>query len=240
MKRLALFGLLLLLLAGCVDYSEELWLNKNGSGRVKMMIGVLTNYENKQEVNRYLDQPGISLISKSVYRKGKYTYYNLDFKFKSLEDFNNLNDEISNADFFGRIILMREKDGTITLKRKIALGSLSSEEDIIEQLIQSHPQDSLKWRYRLHLPYDIIRSNAAPSNVDLKNRTVYWEYQTTYLWNKSQTMLVKMQQSSSVLPYILIGLAGLMVVISLIWLLLHKRKRPSTLPDDSFNPPDKE
>ncbi|HOD18187.1 MAG TPA: hypothetical protein PLF50_02770 [Candidatus Cloacimonadota bacterium] len=225
MKRLAILGLLMLFLAGCVDYNEELWLNRNGSGRVKMTIGVLTNYENKQEINRYLNQPGISLISKSVYRKGKFTYYNLDFKFKSLEAFNNLNDEISNADFFGRITLTREKDGTITLRRKIALGSLTGEEDIIEQLAQTHLQDDLKWRYKLHLPYEIIRTNAAPSKVDLKNRTVSWEYQTSYLWNKSQTMIVKMQQPSSVLPYILVGLAALLLIVSIIWLIISSRKK---------------
>jgi hypothetical protein len=226
MKRLAMFGLLLLILAGCVDYKEELWLNRNGSGRVKMVIGVLTNYENKQELNRYLDQPGISLISKSVYRKDKITWYTLDFKFKSLEAFNNLNDEISNADFLGRITLTREADGTITLKRKIALGSLSSEEDVIEQLIQSHPQDNLKWRYKLHLPWNILRSNAAPSNVDLKARTVSWEYQTPYLWNKSQTMLVRMEQNRLLWPYLLLGLAGLMLIVSLLWWLLHRKNKP--------------
>lgn len=233
MKRLVMFGLLLFLLAGCVDYTEELWLNKNGSGRVKMTIGVLTNYENKQEINRYLNQPGISLISKSVYRKGKFTFYNLDFRFKSVESFNNLNDEISNADFLGRITLTREKDGAISFKRKIALGSLSSEDDEIEQIILSQSQGNLKWRYKLHLPWNIIRSNAAPSNVDLKARTIVWEYQTSHLWNKSQAMLVRMEPSRSLLPYFMIGLAGLLILISLLWWLLHPRKKPSNVQSET-------
>jgi len=165
MKQIAVLGLLILILSGCVDYSEELWLKKDGSGRVKMTIGVLTNYENKQEINKYMNQPGITLISKSVYRKNDYTFYKLDFRFKSLEAFNNLNDRITNADFFGRISLVKDKDGTITLKRRIALGSLASEEDEIEKLIMSRNQDKLKWRYKMHLPWKIIKSNAASAKV---------------------------------------------------------------------------
>jgi hypothetical protein len=221
MRRLLLLGLLLLLLAGCVDYSEELWLNRNGSGRVKMLVGVLTTYENKQEINRYLDQPGISLISKSVYRKDKYTYYRLDFRFSSLEAFNNLNEQVSNADFFGRITLKKEEDGTITFKRRIALGSVSGDDDEIEQLIFQHPLGNLKWSYKLHLPWKIIKANATVANIDLKENTVSWEYLTSYLWNKSQTMTVSMQPSLPVQSMLLAALAFIVILISIFWWRRH-------------------
>ena len=224
MKRIVLFGLLLLLLAGCVDYNEELWLNKDGSGKVKMAIGVQTTYENNKEINRYINQPGISLISKSIYRKKNFTFYNLEFKFTSLEAFNNLNDQISNADFFGRITLNKEKDGSITLKRRIALGSPSGEEDEIEQLIFSHSQDNLKWNYKLHLPWKIIKANADPANIDYKTNTVSWQYQTSFLWNQSQTMTVRMKQAFPWIFVIPIILAILVIVISLLWWRRHVRK----------------
>jgi len=224
MKRIFLFGLLVLLVAGCVDYTEELWLNKDGSGRVKMVIGALTTYENKQEINRYLDQPGINLISKSIYRKDNYTYYKLEFKFKSLESFNNLNDQISNADFFGRITLKKADDGTILMKRRIALGSLSSDDDEIEQLIFIHFQENLKWRYKMHLPWKIVKSNAAQSNIDARNNTISWEYQTSYLWNKSQTMTVVMKPMFPFLPVFLGALAVIIVLFSLLWWKRQNRK----------------
>jgi hypothetical protein len=224
MKRIALFGLLLLLLAGCVDYNEELWLNKDGSGKVRMTIGVQTSYENDNEINRYVNQPGISLISKSIYRKKNFTFYNLEFKFKNLEAFNNLNDQISNADFFGRITLTKEKDGSITLKRRIALGSPSGEEDEIEQLILAHTAGNLKWHYKLHLPWKIIKANAAAANIDYKNNTVSWEYQTSYLWSQSQTMTVRMKQPFPWIFVIPICLVILVIVISLIWWRRQVRK----------------
>lgn len=224
MKRFMLFGLLLVLLTGCVDYTEELWLNADGSGRVKMVIGVLSSYENPQELNRYIDQPGISLISKSVFRKQNFTYYKLDFKFNSLEAFNNLNDQISNADFFGRITLTKDNDGIITMKRRIALGSLSSDEDELEQLMSKLPDNNLKWRYKMHLPWKIVKANAEQSNIDLKSNTVSWEYQTSYLWNKPQTMTATLKQSIPILPFVLIGLALILIIISLIWWRKHVKK----------------
>lgn len=242
MKRIILLGLVLLMLAACVDYNEELWLNKDGSGKVKVIIGALTTYKNDQEVNRYLNQPGITLISKSVYRKKNFTYYNLEFKFDSIEAFNNLNDQISNADFFGRISIQKEEDGTITLKRRIALGSPSAEDDEIEQLIFTHPQEKLQWKYKMHLPWKVIKANAAPENIDNKTNTVSWVYQTAYLWNQSQTMTVRMKQSFPWLFVLPIGLAILVVMISLIWWrrhvwkmykLIHHKTEEIPLPEEN-------
>jgi hypothetical protein len=224
MKRIALLGLILLTLMGCIDYNEELWLNKDGSGKVKMLIGALTTYENPQEINRYVDQPGIHLISKSVYRKKNYTYYKLEFNFDSIESFNNLNDQISNADFFGRISLIKEKDGSFTMKRRIALGSMSGEEDEIEQLIFTHPQEKLKWRYKMHLPWKVIKANADNANIDYQTNTVSWEYQTSFLWNKSQTMTVNMKQTFPYVSVLVIGLAFLIVLLSLLWWRRHINK----------------
>jgi hypothetical protein len=227
MKRAILLSMLVLFLAGCVDYSEELWLRKDGSGRAKMVIGVLTNYLNEQEINRYMDQPGISLISKSVYRKNKFTYYKLDFRFNSLEAFNNLNDQVSNADFFGRISLKKEKDGTITMRRSIALGSMPSEQDEIEQLIMAHLQKDMKWRYKMHLPWKIVKTNAAPENTDYKTNTVSWEYKTAYLWNQSQTMTVNMKKAFPLLPVILIGMGVLVVLVTLLWWRRGRKPAPA-------------
>lgn len=235
MRRLMLLGILLLLLAGCIDYSEELWLNRDGSGRVKMVIGALTTYENKQVINRYLDQPGISLISKSVSRKDNYTYYKLDFRFNSLEAFNSLNDQVSNADFFGRITLTKEDDGTITMKRRIAFGSLSGDEDEIEQLIFLQPQDNLNWSYKMHLPWKILKANAAPANIDYKAKTVSWGYQTSYLFNKSQTMTVSMQPTFPYYTVALLALALVLVLLSLLWWRRHLQRMhrgPETTPVD--------
>ncbi len=236
MKRIALLGLLLLLLAGCVDYSEELWLHKDGSGRVKMVVGVLTNYTNEQEINRYMDQPGIIPISKSIYRKDDFTFYSLEFKFKSLEAFNNLNDQITNANFLGKINLSKQKDGTILMSRRIELGSSPLEEDEIENLIFTKAAKGLKWRYKLHLPWKIVKANADPTNVNADTGIVSWEYETRHLWNKHQVMSVEMKQGFPILTAVLIALAALVVIVSLIFIAKsrkHTRKGHRIAEQDS-------
>lgn len=216
MKRLIMLGLLVILLAGCVDYDEELWLNKKGSGRAKMVIGVLTNYANNQEINRYNSMPGIHLISKSIYRKKNFTYYKIEFKFDTLEAFNNLNRQISNADCFGRIVLLQQKDGTILMQRRIALGS-SEGGDEIEQLIFTHNQENLKWHYKMHLPWKIIKANADPAKIDYKTNTVEWTYQTSYLWNKHQVMEVRMKKSLPWKTILLVVIGIFVALMSFLW-----------------------
>ena len=223
MKRLLLLGLLVILLAGCVDYDEELWLKKDGSGRAKIVIGVLTNYANDKEISRYNSIKNIHLISKSVYRKKNYTYYKIDFSFDNLEAFNSLNDQISNADCFGRITLQKEKDGSITLQRRIALGSPEGGDEI-EQLIFTHPQENLRWHYKMHLPWKIVKANAVPSNIDYKTNTVEWTYQTSFLWNKHQVMEVRMKKIQNWAAYLLIAMAGIIILISLLWWRKHIKK----------------
>ncbi len=223
MKRLALLGLLLLVMAGCIDYTEELWLNKDGSGRAAVNVRVKTNYPNPQELNSYQDIDGIELIRKEISRdeKNKYTYYKIEFRFKSLEAFNKINTQITNADFSGRINLIRMNDGSLSLQRTISLGSLPSEGDEIEQLIRQQPQTDSRWTYILHLPdYKIIKANADPANIDALNGTVRWEYQTAFLWNKSQTMTVQLKPRTKLLPLLILAVALLLLVI-LIWLLRH-------------------
>jgi hypothetical protein len=222
MKRLIMLGLLVILLAGCVDYDEELWLNKKGSGRAKMVIGVLTNYANNQEINRYNSMPGIHLISKSIYRKKSFTYYKIEFKFDTLDAFNNLNRQISNADCFGRIVLLQQKDGTILMQRRIALGS-SEGDDEIEQLIFTHTQENLKWHYKMHLPWKIIKANADPAKIDYKTNTVEWTYQTSYLWNKHQVMEVRMKKSLPWKTILLIGIGVIVAGMSFLWWRQHKK-----------------
>ena len=63
MKRLIMLLLALLVLAGCVQYDEELWINRNGSGRAVIRIVHRSPYENPEEIMRKAALPGINLQS---------------------------------------------------------------------------------------------------------------------------------------------------------------------------------
>ncbi len=242
MKNLLLLSFLLVLLAGCVDYNEELWLNSDGSGRAKTTIGVLTSYHNAEEINRYSTLPGIHLISKSVYRKKNYTYYNIEFTFDNLDAFNNLNDEISITQFIGRISLDKNKKGKIEFKRRIALGSPAMENDEIEQLILTLPHQDLKWSYKLHLPWRIIEANTSKEKISFQNSIVTWNYQTSMLWNKPQIMTVIMKKPFPALSLYFIALAAIIIILSLIWWRRNTRRKlvsvqtPTAVRSEEFPP----
>ena len=107
---------------------------------------------------------------------------------------------------------------------------MAEDQDEIEQLIMTHPQDNLNWRFKLHLPWKIVKANAAPSNIDYRSKTVEWNYQTTYLWNHSQVMLVKMKKGFPWLLTILIILGLFVILVSLLWWRRHHIKHAAITP----------
>ena len=110
MKRLVILLLALLLLAGCVQYDEELWINRNGSGHATIRVVHRSPYENPEEIMRKAALPGINLQSYDIHRKGPDVIYTIHFKFKSIDAFNNINDQLGAADFWGKITLNKEME----------------------------------------------------------------------------------------------------------------------------------
>ena len=105
MKRLALALVALLLLTGCVEYDEELWIKSDGSGRANLRLVHRSSYENPEEIMRKAQLPGINLIESKVSRSGADVIYQVSFTFKNIEAFNNVNDMIGTADFWCKITL---------------------------------------------------------------------------------------------------------------------------------------
>jgi hypothetical protein len=209
MKRLALLLMTLFVLAGCVQYDEELWLNHDGSGRAKLRLVHRSPYENPEEIMRKASLPGISLQTYDIQRKGVDAIYTIEFKFKSVEAFNNVNDQLGAADFWGKITLNKEPGRRITFKRRIALGSQEADDDF-ENIFSSMQTESMVWNYKLHVPWKIISSNALPENVDAKNRTISWSFDTRKMWNKNEMMTVELEKG---FPWMLIVIGFIVLVL---------------------------
>ncbi|MDP3114327.1 MAG: hypothetical protein Q8M98_06060 [Candidatus Cloacimonadaceae bacterium] len=193
MKRLLWLILTLLALAGCVQYDEELWLNQDGSGKAKIRLVHRSTYENPEEIMRKAALPGINLIDSIISRVGPNVIYTVTFKFANIEAFNNVNDQLSNADFWGKITLNREPGGKVNFKRRIALGS-QEEEDDFETLFSQMQTEHPVWNYKLHLPWKIVSSNAAEDKIDRGKRVISWSYDTAQMWNKHEYMIVEMEK----------------------------------------------
>lgn len=223
MKRLALLLITLSLLAGCVHYDEELWLNRDGSGRAKLRVIHRSPYENPEEIMRKAALPGISLQSYNIQRRGADAIYSMEFKFKSVEAFNNVNDQLGAADFWGKITLNKESGRRISFKRRISLGSQESDDDF-ENIFSRLQTDNPVWKYKLHVPWKIISSNALPENVDINNRTISWSFDTRAMWNKNEMMTVELEKG---FPWMLIVIGFIVLVLSIFivhWLFRFAKK----------------
>lgn len=218
MKRLLICVLAMISLVGCVHYDEELWLHRDGSGRAKLRLIHRSQYENPEEILRKANLPGITLQSYNVQRKGQDVIYDISFKFKSVEAFNNVNDQLSSADFWGRITLNKEPGRRITFKRRISLGS-QEEEDELEEFFSQMQTEHTIWSYKLHAPWKIISSNADPSNIDTKGKTVTWSYDTSQMWNKHEYMTVEYRKELPWFVFVIGAIAALLILFILYWLL---------------------
>lgn len=227
MKRLAICILAIFSLFGCVHYEEELWLHRDGSGRAKLRLINRSPYENTEEILRKGDLPGISLVSYKVQRQGQDVIYDIVFKFKNIEAFNNVNDQLSAADFWGKITLNKEPGRRITFKRRIALGS-QDEEDELESYFSRNRGDHPVWRYKIHVPWKIVDTNAIPSNVDVKGKTITWTYDTAKMWNTHEFMTAEFRKD---LPWFVfvIGFIGLVMIAFFVYWLYRISRRSHLL-----------
>ncbi|HOZ02110.1 MAG TPA: hypothetical protein PLG20_09855 [Candidatus Syntrophosphaera sp.] len=221
MKKLLPLLFALLLLAGCVEYNEELWLNPDGSGRAKLRLVHRSNYANTQEIMRKAELPGIHLIDSQVAKSGHNMVYSVTFKFDSIEAFNNVNDQLSAADFWGNVTLNRMPDGNIVFKRRISLGSQDTDaiDDILEGIYSQQQTEHPVWTYKLHVPWKILTANTAAEYIDQKHKTVTWKYDTLQMWNKYEIMSVEMKKGISWLVIALVVVVAALVVFFAIWLI---------------------
>lgn len=214
MKRLMICILALFALFGCVHYDEELWLHRDGSGRAKLRLIHRSPYENPEEILRKAELPGISLQGYNVQRNGQDVIYDIVFKFKSIEAFNNVNDQLGSADFWGKITLNKESGRRITYKRRISLGSQEESDDLEEYFSQMHTQPAI-WTYKLHAPWKVISTNAAPEKVD--GKTLEWSYDTSRMWNKHEYMTVEFRKELPWFVFVIAGIAILLIVFMIFW-----------------------
>jgi len=215
MKRLSLALLALIVLAGCVQYDEELWLNRDGSGKAKIRLVHRSPYENPEEIMRKASLPGISLQNYDIRRNGADVIYSIQFKFKNVDAFNNVNDQLGAADFWGKITLNKEPGRRITFKRRIALGNQEGEDDF-ERLFSQMQKHAPVWNYKLHVPWEIVSSNALPENVDKAAGTIFWSFDTGKMWHKQEVMSVELRKG---FPWMLVVIG--VIVLALLGFLIH-------------------
>lgn len=228
MKRFAILLIALLALAGCVQYDEELWINPDSSGRAVIRVKFKSEFLNTADLIHASEKPGISDFEYSISKSGEYFVYNVSFKFNNIETFNNVNDLVNDIDPWGKITLNRLSDSRISFTRRISIGSQEESDDgidqLFEQIIKQKQPETPVWNYKVHLPWKIITASAEEKNIDRKNHTVKWSFDTRGAWNTNAVMTVEMEKSLPWLTIVLVAVAVLLIGIILLWMIRIARR----------------
>lgn len=196
----------LLIISGCINYSEETWLRENGSGKMKMEFAIneaiidsetSSNEPSSMEQIKksFSDKKDIKLISAKTFNKDGNQVMQMEIEYKSLKALEALNNSEGNTSFIGKITIRKNKKGQLIFTRVLSLnspGSKNSEQNnefsqMGEQMMNSMFSNYV-WKYTVHFPYKVISANTADDYIDRKTNTIKWDVSLLSVSKKPQKM----------------------------------------------------
>ena len=235
----AALALTLLLLGGCLDYEEEMWLNSDLSGRVAMNISVKedlvrghTGFEKdmtEDGIRRDVERiPGVKLESFESFRDSGRVIAKIRLTFDSIEKLTRHETglaESSPASLLGSVTVW-EEGGKIVLERSLrALPSAKSRgagEDLVAKGLGSLLFSKNFLAYKLHVPGELITANT--QRIEGAARTVGWKFTLAQALREPPVMRVEWKKPFPLL-WVMAGGIVLAVAIGLILkkMLRHRR-----------------
>lgn len=215
-------------LSGCINYSENMTLNKDFSGKASIqmvipsmafgMMGESPSSTLKGMEESFKASEKITLLESKTYNENDNQVFAFEIEFKSIEDLNSLRDDSTEMPFIGEVSLVEEKGGKVTLKRVIY-----EKEDINSEMRSSFAE--YKWTYELKTPYKIINANTAPSYIDHKTKTVKWEIPLLSVYSEPQEMIITMETFNPIIYIYAIGIGIILLLITFGVLIIKRKKR---------------
>ncbi len=225
------------LLGGCVDYDEEMWLNGDLSGRVNMVISVqeeivkgTTGLEkdlSEEGVRRDLERlPGVKLESFESFREAGKMVAKLRITFDSLEKLTRHETsagESTPLSLLGTLNLREEGRKWILERSLTALPETkakSTGSDLFAKGLGSLFFSKNHLTYKLHLPGEIITANS--QRLDGKERTVEWNFTLAQAMREPPVMRAEWRKGFSWVW--LFGGAGFIGIVGLTIVAYLKRR----------------
>lgn len=239
--KLLLFLLLPVLLIGCINYSEETWLNSDGSGKIAMeismseqLLAMMAGQSNADPLSpeeltkSFKGVKGIKVGEVKTYHKDGNQIAAVNFEFSSLEALNNIKSGSGTPGFLGKISFTKNKKGQLVFNRtidKMELGETDSGDALSGQMAAAM-FSSYSWKYTIHFPSKVISANTGNENINAKTNTVVWEIPLSAFIQNSQVMTATLAAPSPWLTIFII-MAALLVVAVLVLAILKLTKKPA-------------
>jgi len=198
-------------LTGCFDYEEEMWLNKDGSGKVDFKIKLPSEFVDDEEddwfeegnIRADLEKfDGIDVEETKTYMDGDQWIIAVKLRFTSWDLLAQVDwGDDDKAKFWGSMTFEKEEDGQWVYQRTVEMSEDEDEDDHGEEG-EDEDEDESKlaerilqgifggyyWRYTVHFPDRIISANAEEKDIDKKKKTVTWEFELIDLVKEPATM----------------------------------------------------
>ncbi len=238
----------LILLAGCINYDQELTLNPDGSGFIMVHYNSAaqsppgTGEKKGGEAELNLGQaPKLSFTEAEILKE----YEGAPFKVRDIKI--EAKDNVPNATYFidfqkvadlnGKGVFALEGD---KLKQTFALDDVGGNK-VFKQLVALKMEvedpstlSSYKFTYKLTVPGDIIETNGTKGE---DGKTVKWEYTLDKLINKDTEMTVTYKAGKAgmggklgMIIGIIVCVIIVVVIIILIIVLVKKKKKTPAAP----------
>ncbi len=208
-KLLILFAILVL--SNCFNYKEELWINEDLSGKIKMSFqlgDLFSSFITDSSATSQFFSPGksfkdiksisgVTLLDTQIIKKDNKVTIVSEFSFKNITDVNKLKDFISQSDFFPPVELQENQPGLWTLSRKFTSKKSS---DTSEQLDEAAEQmaasmagamfGDMATEYRVHIKRPVFRSNADSTVAGKEYTTFFWHYAISESFTGDHTLYI--------------------------------------------------
>ncbi len=245
--KLLFFFLLPILLVGCINYSEETWLNADGSGKLSMEIStseqfaaLMAGQSNRNPFSqKELEQPfkgvkGIHIKNVKINHQNGDIVSTVTLQFNSLEALNQIRNGNSSPSFLGQIRFSKDKKGRLIFTRTIDKMTLSqgkennetNSNDDLAGNISGALLSGYHWKYTVHFPSKVISANTSKDNILAQNNTVIWNIPLSDLVKSPQIMTATLKAP---LPWLLLSfiVAGLLVILVVLTVTILKSKTKS-------------
>ena len=225
----------LLALGSCIGYEEELWVQRDGSGRVhsrvilsKMLVAILKNRNQSSDLegalaDRFKGIDGLRVGEARTYRKSGRLILSIKVDFDSWKRLTGIQrgEEEGAADFWGVASLGQDEEGRLVFTRTVQMGNADPEEEnpfgagLIQAMFSGY-----SWKYTVHFPAAVVSANAAEEDIDMESNTVTWEVGLPTVFREPYTMTATLDPGGGYLAYLPVGL----VVVGLIGLVAWRMK----------------
>ncbi len=221
--------IIFLFFTSCIEYSEKMKLNEDGSGEITFAVGInneifnlgkgkleLNNFNTDSIKKKYLNRKGIEFLKSRTYVKDNIRWIEITLKFDSVEYLNEINNAAAQNGMIGIISLSRDKNGNLLYTRKIF--PFNKEINYNESKILSIIFTQYTWNYELQLPSKIISSNAHEIRDD--SNIVRWSFSLASL-NTEKNMEVAFEKKK--FSWLFYSLSAVLIIV--LFIILYRVNR---------------